>query len=66
MTTSTLTKNKFDILKIYGNEIIISIDKYLWNQIYSDYIEDQEMEKNKTKLVKKYSNSLKSWFGLKI
>ena len=66
MTTTTLIKNKIDILKTYGSEIVISINKNLWNKIYSDYIEDQDMEKNKTKLVKKYSNSIKSWFGLKI
>ena len=66
MTTITVEKNKFDILKTYGSEIVISIDKNLWNKIYADYIEDQDMEKNKTKLVKKYSNSIKSWFGLKI
>ncbi len=66
MSNLTLTKNKVDILKTYGNEVVISIDKNLWDKIYTDYIEDQEMEKNKTKLVKKYSNSLKSWFGLKI
>lgn len=60
MSNLTLTKNKVDILKTYGNEVVISIDKNLWDKIYTDYIEDQEMEKNKTKLVKKYSNSLKS------
>jgi len=59
MTTIALTK-KFDILKTYGSEIVISINKNLWNKIYSDYMEDQDMEKNKTKLVKKYSNSIKS------
>lgn len=66
MPTATLTKNKFDILKTYGSEMIISIDKQLWNKIFSEYFENQEMTKNKKKLVKKYSNSLKSWLGLKI
>jgi hypothetical protein len=60
MTTVTLTKNKFDILKTYGSEMIISIDKHLWNEIYSEHLEDQEMKKNKKKLVKKYGNSIKS------
>jgi len=60
MATPTLTKDKFDILKVYKNEMIISIDKDLRNKIYDEYIEDKEMNKNKVKLVKNYEKSLKS------
>lgn len=63
---TTTSKNKFDILKAYGDELVISIDKDLWNELYSEYIENSEMNDNKTKLVKKYQKSLKSWFWLKI
>ena len=65
-TTPTIKKDKFDILKIIWNEMIISIDKSFWEDVYSEYLEDKEMEKNKSKLTKKYEKSLKSWFWLKI
>jgi hypothetical protein len=59
-TTATLTKKKFDILKIYGDEMIISVDKNLWDRLYEEYLEDQEMVNNKEKLMKKYDKSIKS------
>lgn len=66
MATATAIKNKFNILKTYGDELVISIDKDLWNKLYSEHIENNEMDENKVKLVKKYQKSLKSWFWLKI
>lgn len=66
MTTSTTVKNKFNILKTYGNELVISINKDLWNKLYSEYTENNEMNDNKVKLTKKYQKSLESWFWLKI
>ena len=61
MTTLTATKpHKFDILKSYGDEIVLSIDKNFWNMLYQEYLEDQTMLNNKKKLVKTYNKSLKS------
>ncbi len=66
MTTATLPTQKFDILKQYANEFVISIDKDFWNEVYWSYLENHEMEQNKEKLVQRYEESLSSWYGMKI
>ena len=63
MQTATVT-NDFDILKMYGDKIVISIDRTLREKVYSAYkednIEDEEMQVNRDHLIQKYEESLQS------
>ena len=63
MQTATVT-NDFDILKMYGDKIVICIDKTLREKVYSAYkedaIEDEEMQVNRDHLIQKYEESLQS------